>query len=101
MPPAQKQPVTRSILGRIYSNLKSVDAFFWVICLASLFGMLLKSHLIVKSARSFDAFQKLSRSGLTHGVVYAIKIVGLETHYLCCCLHILKVHFIVAFQVLL
>ena len=38
---------------------------------------------------------------LTHRVVYAIKIVGLETHYLCCCLHILKVHFIVAFQGLL
>lgn len=63
MPLAQKQPVTRSILGRIYSNLKSVDAFFWVICLVSLFGMLLKSHLIVKSARSFDASQKLSSSG--------------------------------------
>ena len=63
MPLAQKQPVTRNILGRIYSNLKSVDAFFWVICLVSLFGMLLKSHLIVKSARSFDASQKLSRSG--------------------------------------
>lgn len=63
MPPAQKQPITRSILGRIHQNLKSVDAFFWVICLVSLFGMLLKSHLIVKSARSFDASQKLSRSG--------------------------------------
>jgi len=33
------------------------------LCLVSLFGMLLKSHLIVKSARSFDASQKLSRSG--------------------------------------
>ena len=52
-----------------------------------------------KSARSFDASQKLSRSGFNPWG--ATKLVGLETHYLCCCLHILKVHFIVAFQGLL
>lgn len=101
MPLAQKQPVNRSILGLIFSHLKSVDAFFWVICMVSLFGMLLKSHLIIKSARFFDGSQKLLRSGFIPAVVFAIKIVCLKTRYLCCCLNILKVHFIVAFQGLL
>ena len=43
----------------------SFDASFWAICLVSFFGMLRKSNLLVKSARSFDAFQQLLRSDFT------------------------------------
>ena len=43
----------------------SFDASFGAICLVSFFGMLHKSHLLVKSARSFDASQQLLLSDFT------------------------------------
>ena len=65
-PPAQKLPITPSILEDIYSHLNlrsNLDASFWAICfVTSFFGMLRKNHLLVKSSRPFNASQQLLRS---------------------------------------
>lgn len=67
--PAQKLPITPSILESIYSHLNlrsNLDASSWAICLVtSYFGMLRKKHLLVKSSRPFNASQQLLRSDFT------------------------------------
>ena len=64
-PPSQKLPITPDLLLQIHSQLNlrsSIDASFWAICLVSFYGMLRKSHLLVKSPGSLDSSQQLLRS---------------------------------------
>ena len=62
-PPSQKLPITPDLLPdhpRSQPNLRtSIDSSFWAICLVYFYGMLRKSHLLVKSSGSLDISQQL------------------------------------------
>ena len=67
-PLAQKQPITPSILGHIFLHLNmrsSFDASFRAICWVIILVCFLESHLLVKSAPSFDVSQQLLCSDFT------------------------------------
>ena len=63
--PQQKLPITLDILCKLYSQLNisySIDASFWAICLAALFGMFRKARLLASNVDSFNPDQQFTKA---------------------------------------